>query len=185
MEIRISEIIEKAKTGHQSAFTLLLDTYWNNVYKFMLSRSVSENDAEDITIETFAKAFDKIQTYNSEYEFSTWLIAIGKNVHIDTLRKKKLDFNYSIDIQEDQVINQLIDTSPSAEDLLILEQNLAQLLKYIKKLKPDYQEIIQLRYFKELSYKEICIEINEPLSNVKIKLLRARKLLAEIIQKKQ
>ncbi len=184
MEIETTLLIEKAIKGNQKAFTVLLDTYWNNVYKFMLSRSVNENDAEDITIETFAKAFDKIHTYNSEYEFSTWLIAIGKNVHVDSLRKKKLDLNYSIDIQEDQVINQLIDTTPSAEDVLILEQNVAQLLKYIKKLKPDYQEIIHLRYFKELSYKEICLEVNEPLSNVKIKLLRARKLLAEIIQKK-
>jgi RNA polymerase sigma-70 factor (ECF subfamily) len=58
------------------------------------------------------------------------------------------------------------------------------LLLYIKKLKPHYQEVIQLRYFQELSYKEIAKEIGEPMTNVKVKLLRARKLLAEIIQNK-
>ena len=54
----------------------------------------------------------------------------------------------------------------------------------IKELKPHYQEVIQLRYFQEMSYQEISEQLDEPLSNVKIKLLRAKKLLAEIIEKK-
>jgi RNA polymerase sigma-70 factor (ECF subfamily) len=65
---------------------------------------------------------------------------------------------------------------------LIIEQNLSRLLQFIKILKPHYQEVIQLRYFQEMSYQEIANKIDEPLSNVKIKLLRAKKLLAEIIE---
>ena len=76
-------------------------------------------------------------------------------------------------------------TSPTAEDELITEQNLSQLLQFIKELKPHYQEVIQLRYFQEMSYQEIAEQLEEPLSNVKIKLLRAKKLLAEIIQTKR
>ena len=64
---------------------------------------------------------------------------------------------------------------------LIIEQNLAQLLQYIKKLKPAYQEVIQMRYFQEMTYQEMAEQIDEPLNNIKIKLLRAKKLLAEII----
>ena len=55
--------------------------------------------------------------------------------------------------------------------------------EFIKELKPHYQEVIQMRYFQEMSYQEIATKIDEPLSNVKIKILRAKKLLAEIIQK--
>jgi len=58
-------------------------------------------------------------------------------------------------------------------------------LRYIKELKPHYQEVIQLRYFQEMSYQEIANTINEPLNNVKVKLLRAKKLLAEIIRDKR
>ena len=87
--MEINKKIEKAKKGDQIAFTFLLDHYWNEVYGFMLKRTENETDAEDITIETFSKAFDKISTYNSEFQFNTWLIAIAKNVHIDLLRKKK------------------------------------------------------------------------------------------------
>jgi RNA polymerase sigma-70 factor (ECF subfamily) len=176
--------IEKAKKGDQVAFTFLLDFFWNEVYGFMLKRTENETDAEDIVIETFSKAFDKIGSYNPEYAFNTWLIAIAKNVHIDMLRKKKSALFIEITDEEDQQAYSVIDSTPTVEDQLITEQNLSSLLNCIKQLKPQYQEVIQLRYFQELSYQEIADQLGEPLNNVKIKLLRAKKLLSEIIRKK-
>ncbi len=183
--MEIKENIEKAKKGDQVAFTFLLDFYWSEVYSFMLKRTENETDAEDITIETFSKAFDKIGTYNPEFQFNTWLIAIAKNVHIDLLRKKKSSLFIDITDEEDNQAYNIADSTPSAEDELITEQNLSQLLRYIKELKPHYQEVIQLRYFQEFSYQEIAEQLGEPLNNVKIKLLRAKKLLAEIIENKR
>ena len=187
MEINANFIqinIEQAKKGDQVAFTFLLDFFWNEVYGFMLKRTENETDTEDIVIETFAKAFDKIATYNPEYGFNTWLIAIAKNVHIDLLRKKKSSLFVDLNDEDDRQAYFVADDSNSAEDELIIEQNLAQLLQYIKQLKPAYQEVIQMRYFQEMSYQEMADQIDEPLNNIKIKLLRAKKLLAEIIQKK-
>ena len=181
--MEIKKYIEKAILGDQVAFTFLLDKYWNEVYGFMLQRTENETDAEDITIETFSKAFDKIATYNPEYQFNTWLIAIAKNVHIDLLRKKKSSLFIDITDEEDDIAYNIADSTPSAEDQLITEQNLKRLLQFIKELKPAYQEVIQMRYFQEMSYQEIADDLNEPLNNVKIKLLRAKKLLAEIITK--
>lgn len=181
---RILNNIEKAKKGDQVAFTFLLDHFWNEVYGFMLKRTENETDTEDIVIETFAKAFDKIATYNPEFGFNTWLIAIAKNVHIDLLRKKKSSLFVEITDEEDQQAYTVADSTPTVEDQLIKDQNLSSLLNCIKQLKPQYQEVIQLRYFQELTYQEIADHLNEPLNNVKIKLLRAKKLLAEIIQKK-
>ncbi|MFC6096666.1 RNA polymerase sigma factor [Flavobacterium qiangtangense] len=183
--MEIKKQIEKAKIGDQVAFTSLLDYYWNEVYGFMLKRTENETDAEDITIETFAKAFDKIATYNPEFQFNTWLIAIAKNVHIDMLRKKKSTVFLDITDEEDNQAYNVADSSPSPEDKIITEQNLSRLLQCIKELKPHYQEVIQLRYFQELSYQEISEQLKEPLSNVKIKLLRAKKLLAEIIHNRR
>jgi RNA polymerase sigma factor (sigma-70 family) len=87
--LEINSKIEKAKKGDQVAFTFLLDFYWNEVYGFMLKRTENETIAEDITIETFSKAFDKIASYNSEFQFNTWLIAIAKNVYIDLFTQKR------------------------------------------------------------------------------------------------
>lgn len=183
--MEVKKNIEKAIKGDQVAFTFLLDFYWNEVYGFMLKRTENETDAEDIAIETFSKAFDKIGTYNPEFQFNTWLIAIAKNVYIDLLRKKKSSLFIDITDENDFQAYNVADTSPSAEDQLITEQNLSQLLQFIKELKPHYQEVIQLRYFQEMSYQEIANQLEEPLSNVKIKLLRAKKLLATIIQSKR
>ena len=180
--MEINKNIEKAKHGDQNAFTFLLDHYWNEVYGFMLKRTENETDAEDIAIETFSKAFDKIGTYNPEFQFNTWLIAIAKNVHIDLLRKKKSSLFIDITDHDEHAAYNVADTTPSAEDELIAKQNLSSLLQCIKQLKPRYQEVIQLRYFQELSYQEIADQLNEPLNNVKIKLLRAKKLLAAIIE---
>ena len=180
--MEIENAIQKAKQNDQKAFNYLLHTYWEDVYGFQLKRIGNENDAEDITIQTFSKAFDKIETYNQEYVFKTWLITISKNLHIDLLRKEKSSISRQITKGDEKVINQVLDESPSAEDKIITEQNLAKLLRDIKKLKPHYQEVINLRYFQELTYKEISIELKEPINNVKVKLLRAKKLLSEIIQ---
>ncbi|MUU77970.1 RNA polymerase sigma factor [Winogradskyella endarachnes] len=180
--MEVKEAINKAKNKEQIAFKYLLDTFWNDVYAFQLKRTLNENDAEDITIQTFSKAFDKIDTYKEEYKFKTWLITISKNIHIDLVRKQKQTIKNTSKDDNDNYF-QIVDDSPTPEDKIITEQNLAKLLRDIKKLKPHYQEVINLRYFQELSYKEISEELKEPINNVKVKLLRAKKLLAAIITK--
>ena len=178
--MKLSEAIEKAKANNQLAFNFLLDKFWNDVYKFQLKRTQNENDAEDITIQTFSKAFDKINTYNEKFTFKTWLITISKNIHIDLIRQQKNTLKNTSNDDAEQY-HQIADAAPSPEDKIITEQNLAQLLKNIKQLKPHYQEVINLRYFQELSYKDMSKTLGEPINNVKVKLLRAKKLLAEII----
>ncbi|MEO8934354.1 MAG: sigma-70 family RNA polymerase sigma factor [Xanthomarina sp.] len=182
--MEIKEAIQKARQNDQKAFNFLLDTYWDYVYGFQLKRIENENDAEDITIQTFSRAFDRIATFNDKYAFKTWLITISKNIHIDLLRKEKRQPSNVISKDHENSFHDILDESPSIEDKLITEQNLAKLLRDIKKLKPHYQEVINLRYFQELSYKDISTELNEPINNVKVKLLRAKKLLAAIIKNK-
>jgi len=176
--------IHEAKKGNQISFNYLLDTFWGSVYNFQLKKTQNDNDAEDVTIQTFSKAFDKIDSFDEQYQFKTWLISISKNVYIDLLRKRKSSIPLNTSKEQEEEVYKVIDDAPSPEDKIIREQNLAQLLRDIKKIKPKYQEIINLRFFQELSYKEIAKEIKEPINNVKVKLLRAKKLLAEIIEKK-
>lgn len=182
--MKIHQLIKEAQEGNQMAFTQLLDIYWNEVYGFMLKRTENETDAEDITIDAFSKAFSKISSYKTEFQFNTWLISIAKNAHIDLVRKQKQARSVQFNADENAAYL-IVDETPSAEDQLINEQNLSILLRFIKELKPAYQEVIQLRYFQEMSYQEIANQLNEPLSNIKIKLLRAKKLLADIILKKK
>ena len=178
----LKSTIERAKSGNQIAFSNLLDAYWNAVYSFQLTRAKNESDAEDITIQTFSKAFDKLDTYDDSYEFKTWLITISKNLHLDLIRKNRRNVLENTSFGKDDTVKNVLDKTPSAEDLLIVEQNSAKLQQCIKKLKPRYQKVINLRYFSDLRYVDIAKELNEPLNNVKVKLLRAKKLLAEVIK---
>jgi len=178
----INLLIDQAKKENQKAFNGLLNMFWKDVYHFQLNKGNSDDEAEDITIKTFAKAFDKIDTFDDSFQFKTWIFTISSNLHIDHLRKKKTK---TISINKNQLeVHRIVDEEPTPSDKLIQEQNLAQLKAYILQLKPHYQEVINLRYFQELSYKEIATKMNEPLTNVKVKLLRAKKLLAEIINNK-
>ncbi|MDO4727918.1 MAG: RNA polymerase sigma factor [Bacteroidota bacterium] len=187
MEINknILHIIEQAQQGNQIAFSNLMDLYWNGVYNFMLKRVSDPVDTEDITIETFSKAFDKIKYYDNKYSFNTWLVSIAKNVHIDILRKRKLAVFVNIeDCNNKDFSSQTPDLSPTIEELLIERQDIEALFKAIKLLRADYKKMIQLRYFEDYSYQQISEILNESVSNIKIKLFRAKKLLLENIKNK-
>ncbi len=177
---RIEKHIKEALEGKQSAFDYLLNRYWNDVFRFQKSRINNQNDAEDITIQTFAKAFDNLKQYNPQYDFKNWLLMISKQVYIDLQRKKKHDF---VSIKEKSEVFQLPDKELTAEDQMILEQKLLQVKQAINRLKPHYKEVLELRFFHDLSYKEIAEQIGEPLNNVKVKIMRARKLLADMLKK--
>lgn len=177
----IKEHIVKAKVGNQISFLFLLDYFWNDVYRFQLKRTNNEYEAEEITIQSFSRAFDKIATFNEDFKFKTWLITISKNIHIDSKRVKSIPTT-RVDKSTEKDI---VDETPSAEDQLITEQNLISLLFHIKQLKPHYQEVIRCRFFEEMSYKEIAETLDEPINNIKVKLLRAKKLLAESIQQRE
>lgn len=176
---QLLEIIQRAKGGDQNAYTTLLNTFWKDVYRFQFSKSNDENEAEDITIKTFARAFDKLSTFDEQYSFKNWLITISANIFVDHTRLRKAEM-VSMGKEQDNLLG-IIDEEPSPADLLIIEQNLSLLKGYIKQLKPHYQQVINLRYFQDLSYKEMAEILNEPISNIKVKLLRAKKILSEII----
>lgn len=181
-EPMISDLVHAAKQEDQHAFRQLLDLHWNELYGFMIKRTENENDAEDLCLQAFSKAFDKIETYNDEFTFSTWLTSIAKNLHVDLIRKEKTRLHQSTDV--DEVGRDVIDETLGPEDQLIRSQNLDKLLQQVRSLKPIYRDVIQLRFFQELSHKEMATQLGLSLSNVKVRLLRAKKLLAEIINNK-
>lgn len=177
------KLIKAAQKDDRIAFTSLLNQYWAEVFNFILKRTGNETDAEDITIETFSKAFTNIMKYDETYAFNTWLISIAKNVHIDMIRKRKKVSFLDINDEQQQSLNYIIDDTMNIEDEIIKEQNLAVFKNYIALLKPHYQEVIEMRFFQDMSYNEISEALHEPLNNVKVKIMRAKKLLAEIILK--
>ncbi len=180
-------LIEAALAGDGSAYTRLLNKYYDSIYYLLLRRVYSEVEAEDLAMETFGKAFNNLSQYTTDFAFSTWLFKIASNNCIDYLRKKKAK-TFPIEAGVDQVdsenIPQVASTGPNPEESIIREQKALMLLELIKKLKPRYARLVELRYYQELSYEEIAKELDLPLGTVKAQLFRARELLYPLIKYK-
>ncbi len=183
LTVEINKIILNAKNGNQLAYTQLLNYFWGDVYRFLNAKCANEHESEDLTIKTFSKAFDKLETFDPHYSFKNWLLTIANNLYIDFFRSQKNGYE-EVNIEEEKILK-IPDENNSAEDQLIQEQQLTELLQHLKNLKPHYREVINLRYFQEFSIKEISESIGEPINNVKVKLLRARNLLSEMIKKEK
>ncbi|MFA6128030.1 MAG: sigma-70 family RNA polymerase sigma factor [Bacteroidales bacterium] len=179
-------LVQKARSGDQHAYAQLLNRYWDSVFFMILKMAHNKDDAEDLTIEAFGKAFKFINNYEPEFAFSTWLFKIANNNAIDFLRKQHTK-TISIDSQgrdaeEDNPV-QLQSDTPDPEEVLISKQKTEFLKTIVTELKPRYSRLVQLRYFEEYSYEEIAETLNLPIGTVKAQLFRAKELLYHIISK--
>src|SRR5690554_4448115 len=180
-------IVNRAKKGDQAAYAELMSKYRDPVYYMLLKMIKNSDDAEDLTIEAFGKAFNRIDQYVPNYAFSTWLFKIASNHCIDHLRKKRvhitsIDYIYTNDNGE-SVGMQIDNGSLDPEETIIREQKLQAMREIVDKLKPHYRELIIKRYFEELSYDEIAEEMDLPLGTVKAQLFRAREFLANVMRR--
>lgn len=184
------ELVDKAKNNDdQKAFAELMIRYRKPVFHMIYKMVRNNDDAEDLTIEAFAKAFKNLSKFNPEYTFSTWLFRIATNNCIDFIRKKKLN-TFSIntsatDDNGDSVEIDIRDTNLNPAEEAIKKQKIEIMRLVVTKLPPKYQLLVNLRYFDELSYDEIAKELDAPLGTVKAQLHRARELLLDLVKDKK
>jgi RNA polymerase sigma factor (sigma-70 family) len=180
------DLVRRAVHEHdQKAFAELLEQYREPIYFLLVKMVSNREDAEDLTIETFAKAFRNLPNFRPDYAFSTWLFRIATNGGIDFLRKKKLK-TLSIESSKTGKDGEAIrldvrsaDQNPEQE--MITAEKAELLRSFVEKLKPRYRNLIELRYYKQLSYEEIAGETGLPLGTVKAQLFRARDLLSQVM----
>jgi len=173
----------------QLAYASLLNKYNKSLYFTILKIVNNRDDAEDITMHTFSKAFSNLNSYDPKFAFTTWLFKIGTNAVIDFLRKKRLettslDKNFNSDDSESSGVNfghYIVDDSLDPEEEMILSQRSTLLDDIIQQMPQKYKELILLRFFEELKYEEIAERLSIPVGTVKVRLSRAKDLLGEIL----
>jgi RNA polymerase sigma-70 factor (ECF subfamily) len=174
------------EAGDQKAYANLLNFYRDSIYFMLLKMTNNPDDADDLTIEAFGKAFKKLDQYTPEYAFSTWLFKIASNNCIDFIRKRKKEMQSIDKSLENQQGNELANTIPSQtpdpEEKFIEQQKIKLMREVVEKLKPHYRRLVELRYFSEFSYEEIAEELEIPLGTVKAQLFRAREFLYNIMK---
>lgn len=182
------ELVRKAvDDNNQLAYAELMDRYRDSIYHTMFKMIHNHDDAEDLTIEAFGKAFRKLHTYTPNYAFSTWLFKIATNNGIDFLRKKRLKL-LSIDDPlekngEQDFSNNLKSSALDPEERYIRQQRKLIMRTLLNKLSDKYRIMIELRFFEELSYQEIAEQLSLPIGTVKAQLFRAKELLYDVLKK--
>ena len=179
-------VIRATKKKDQQAFAELMDKYKDSIYYMLLKMVNNNDDAEDLTLEAFGKAFNRLNQYTPNFAFSTWLFKIATNNCIDFLRKKKKNV-MSVDNRipnndGDDFMFEIKSEGMTPEQLAMNDQKIQLMRQYVKKLKPRYEILVEMRYFKEMSYDEISDELNLPLGTVKAQLFRAREFLYNIMK---
>jgi RNA polymerase sigma-70 factor (ECF subfamily) len=145
-----------------------------------------KDDADDLTIEAFGKAFKRLGQYTPQYAFSTWLFKIASNNCIDFIRRKRIraisiDQGYSNDDGETIEIS-IKDSVLDPAEAMQKEERIRKMREIVDKLKPRYRRLVEMRYFDEMAYEEIAEELNLPLGTVKAQLFRAREFLFQMMQ---
>jgi RNA polymerase sigma factor (sigma-70 family) len=184
------DLIDKAvQQKDQQAYAALMKRYKKAVYFMILKMIRDADDAEDLTMEAFAKAFKNLERFKKDYTFSTWLFRIATNNAIDFIRKKKLKTmslnNTMSDDNGNAVTIDVEDEDDNPQDVYIRTQRLEMVRIFVDKLPAKYRKLVHLRYFDELSYEEIAQELDKPLGTVKAQLHRSRELLFEIASGKE
>ncbi|MCP3927795.1 MAG: sigma-70 family RNA polymerase sigma factor [Bacteroidetes bacterium] len=181
------ELVQKAIKGNQRAYSILMDRYRVSIFHMMLKMVNDREDANDLTLEAFGKAFNKLPSYVPRFAFSTWLFKIAINNCIDHIRKKRL-IMLSIDDTIDSESENNFSSNLKAEILdpeeqVIRIQRIEMIRTLLEELSVKYRLMIELRFFEELSYEEISKELNIPLGTVKAQLFRAKEMLYNLLQK--
>ncbi len=180
------DLVRKAMdTNDQQSYAKLMQRYRDSIYFMVLKMVHDPDDADDLTIEAFGKAFSNLHKYSPDFAFSTWLYKIALNNSIDFIRKRKLE-TLSIDEESeneggDSYKMDLQAPGLDPEEKFIKEQRAILMRETMDKLNPKYRMLIELRFFDELSYEEIADQTKLPLGTVKAQLFRAKDLLYQIL----
>lgn len=182
------ELVVLAKDNNQKAFEELMNRHYRTAY-FMILKLLQNNQvaAEDLTIEAFAKAFNKLHLYKPEMaRFNTWFISIVINHTTDYLRKRRLkltSLDKDLEMEDGSLLsNNVTSLAPNPEELVLRKEKGKEVRLAIAKLPKLYREIVRLRYFEDKSYSEIQKELNLSVNTLKTRMHRAKKLLTIIIE---
>lgn len=180
------ELVKRAMEGDQKAYSELLKRYYDSIYFMMLKMVRNQDDADDLTMEAFGKAFKGLTHYTPDYAFSTWLFKIATNNCIDYMRRQKIkpisiDKPFEND-EGDEMSMEVRSVYLTPEEKYIKKQKIKIMHDLVGKLKPRYRTLIELRYFKEWSYEEIAAHLQMPIGTVKGQLFRAKDILLHILK---
>jgi RNA polymerase sigma-70 factor (ECF subfamily) len=168
--------LQEARAGDADAFSRLVQAYQTPVYNLAYRMLGNSTEAEDAAQEAFIRAYTRLETYNPAHKFSSWLLAIASHYCVDVLRKRRLHCVSFDDLTPLVELAGPRTTQP--EQVVVQQQDASAVQELLKALSPDYRTPVILRYWYDMSYREIAETMGVSVGTIKTRLHRARARLA-------
>lgn len=171
--------IAAARRGDRNAFNRLVQAYQIPVYNLTYRMLGNAQEAEDAAQETFLRAYKRLSTYLPDKKFSNWILSIASHYCIDLLRRRRFQW---LSVEDDPAVAWLSSDEEQPDDAALRRERAEEVRVLLERLEPNYRAPLVLRYWHDLSYKEIAemLELTEPA--VKTRLHRARLQMAAMLQ---
>ncbi|WP_428225370.1 RNA polymerase sigma factor [Flavobacterium sp.] len=175
-------LVKQYIDGNENALAILIERHQSKIYGFIYSKVHDSDIADDVFQDVFIKVIRTLKGkhYNEEGKFLPWVMRIAHNLVIDTFRKEKRMPMYR-ETEEFSIFSILSDNSPNIESQLISEQVESDLLRLVKELPGDQRQVLEMRIYDDLSFKEIAdmtgVSINTALGRMRYALLNLRKII--------
>ena len=168
-------LVELVLSGDQDVFSVLVERYKDAVQNLAYRMLGNATEAEDVTQETFVRAYTQLATYKSVHKFSTWLLSIASHLAIDQLRRRRF---LALPLEDVPLLEWIVDGGVSPEQSALQGEQQDEIQSYLQRLPSKYRAVIVLRYWHDFSYEEIAQALKLTPALVKARLHRARELLA-------
>ncbi|NVO10281.1 MAG: sigma-70 family RNA polymerase sigma factor [Bacteroidales bacterium] len=179
------ELVVEFVNGRQSSIEILIRRHQKRVYSYIFLLVKKQDVAEDIFQETFIKVIKSLKEgkYIDTNRFSSWAMRIAHNLIIDHFRREKQSKMLSKDAYEVDILNHPRYSDKTVEEIIVFEQILTDVRALIEQLPEDQREVILLRHYSDLSYKEIAeqtnVSINTALGRMRYAIINIRKIMVE------
>lgn len=188
MERLTTRLVDELRSGNHDSFAELVELYKDGVFAVAYKILYDRGEAEDAAQETFIRAYTRIDTYDSQYKFKTWIYRIATNVAIDRLRKRKPEYSMDAEIAGTDGLtyqDHLADEAPQPDAQVVHREIRGEMHEAIKQLPDKYRIPLLLKYVDDLSLKEISVMIDMPVATVKTRIFRGREMLKTIFQNRE
>ena len=168
--------------GEESALAKLINKHQSKIYGFIYSKVLDRDVTEDIFQDTFIKVIKTLKSgaYNEEGKFLPWVMRISHNLIVDHFRRSK-KVSFQRETEEFSIFSVITDSAPNVESKIITDQIVNDLKKLIDELPQDQKEVLHMRVYEDLSFKEISgltgVSINTALGRMRYALMNLRKII--------
>lgn len=172
-----TEIIRQVLAGHHEKFAGLVERYQAPLIHFLRRTLGSDEDVFDCAQDAFLAAYRNLSRYSEEHSFRAWLYTIARNRAIDLVRKRRREIPLTLD-------ENLIDHQPIPEEVWLAKEQASMLAEGLNELPEHYGQALYLRFHQELSYEEIALVLDVPVSRVKTYLHRGKDKLRQYLERR-